>query len=464
MAKKTLRKLLLSLSVTVVLTCSWSGSVFADGDQVEALEARVAELEALVYKLLQNQEATNEALEAVAVESVVMDAAEVAAEAKVLAMMEEHQQTEAEKVHKHSYKFGGYVKTDVIYSDYSSGSVAAASVGRDFYIPFTVPTGPADATGESYLDFHAKESRINFKSTHLLDNGSKLGTFIEMDFLTSGQGNELVSNSYSPRLRHAFITYDKWLFGQTWMTFFNVGALPENLDFVGPTESTIFGRQPMIRYTSGGLQLAVENPETRITAYQGTGSITADDNTLPDAVARYNFKGDWGAFTIAGILRQMRYDNNASDVDDLIKDTTTGYGVSVSGKFKVGAKDDFRFMASAGGGMGRYFGILLSNGAVLDEDGNLHVIDSAGMFGSFRHFWNDKWRSNLTLGYSKVDNDTDLTGMGATKKASSVHVNLIYNPLPKLDFGIEFMMADRELENGNDGDLKRLQFSAKYGF
>lgn len=114
--------------------------------------------------------------------------------------------------------------------------------------------------------------------------------------------------------------------------------------------------------------------------------------------------------------------------------------------------------------MGRYFGILLSNGAVLDEDGKLHVIDSAGAFGSFRHFWNDKWRSNLTLGYSKVDNDTDLTGMKATKKASSVHVNLIYNPLPKLDFGIEFMMADRELENGDDGDLKRLQFSAKYGF
>jgi hypothetical protein len=464
MAQKTLRKLLLSLSVTAVLTCSWSGSVFADGDKVEALEARVAELEALVHQLLQKQDATNEALEAVAAESVVMDAVEVATEAKVIEMMEEHQQAEAEKVHKHSYKFGGYVKADVLYSDYSSGSVAAGNVGRDFYIPFTVPTGPEDASGESYLDFHAKESRINFKSTHLLDNGSKLGTFIEMDFLLSGQGNELVSNSYSPRLRHAFITYDKWLFGQTWMTFFNVGALPENLDFVGPTESTIFGRQPMIRYTSGGLQLAVENPETRVTTYGGGGSITADDNTLPDAVARYNWKGDWGAFTVAGILRQMRIDNNASDIDDLIKDTTTGYGVSVSGKFKVGAKDDFRWMASAGGGMGRYFGILLSNGAVLDEDGKLHVIDSAGAFGSFRHFWNDKWRSNLTLGYSKVDNDTELTGMKATKKASSVHVNLIYNPLPKLDFGIEFMMADRELENGDDGDLKRLQFSAKYGF
>jgi hypothetical protein len=51
-----------------------------------------------------------------------------------------------------------------------------------------------------------------------------------------------------------------------------------------------------------------------------------------------------------------------------------------------------------------------------------------------------------------------------TKNAKSVHVNLIYNPLPKLDFGIEFMYADREVESGVDGDLTRIQFSAKYAY
>ena len=64
MAQKSVKKLLLSLSIATALGCSWSGSVFADGDKVEALEARVAELEALVHQLLQKQEATNEALEA----------------------------------------------------------------------------------------------------------------------------------------------------------------------------------------------------------------------------------------------------------------------------------------------------------------------------------------------------------------------------------------------------------------
>jgi len=440
------------------LTCSWSGTVFADGDRISELETRIAELEALVHQLLENQQVEEEVLEAVAIESIAAEAAGAAAEAKVIAMMDEHKAVEAEKTHKHSYKFGGYVKADIIYSDYGGGPVPAGQAGRDFYIPGFVPVGDS---GESYLDFHVKESRINFKSNHVLDNGAKLGTFIEMDFLLSGHGDERISNSYNPRLRHAFLTYDKWLFGQTWMTFFNVGALPENLDFVGPAESTLFGRQVMIRYTNGPFQFAIENPETTITPYEGGGRIVADDSRIPDFVLRYNLSGDWGGFTAAGILRpDMRYENSDSGIND----STTGYGISLSGKFKIGEKDDFRWMASAGGGLGRYLGLNLANGAVLDADGNLDVIDSAGIFGSYRHFWNNKWRSNLTLGYTKVDNDTALTGMGVTKKAQSVHVNLIYNPVPKLDFGIEFMYADREVESGADGDLTRIQFSAKYGF
>jgi hypothetical protein len=451
MAQHKTRKLLLSLSVAAALGCS-AGNAFADGDRVEALETRIAELEALVQQLLNRPPPKTGPSEA------EVDAmAEAAAEEKVNAMLAEHKAVDAEKEHKHKYKFGGYVKTDVIYSDFGGGSVSGGSAGRDFYIPGTIPVGDS---GETYLDVHAKESRINFRSEHNLDNGAKMTTFIEMDFLLSGQGNERVSNSFSPRLRHAFLTYNKWLFGQTWMTFFNVGALPENLDFVGPAESTIFGRQAMIRYTDGPWQFAAENPETTITPFGGGGRIVANDSRIPDFVGRYNLNRDWGNFTVAAIYRELRYENSASGIDD----SETGYGISLSGKFKIGDRDDFRWMASTGKGLGRYMGLNTANGAVLDADGNLEAIDSYGIFGSYRHFWNDKWRSNLTLGYLKVDNDVELTGTGVTKKAQSAHVNLIYSPVPKMDFGFEFMYADREVESGADGDLTRLQFSAKYAF
>lgn len=450
MALQSMKKLVLSLSIAAALAAS-SGSAFADGSQVEELEARVAELEALVQQLL------NQPAPAPAVTPAEMDArAEAIAEEKVNTMLAEHKAVEAEKEHKHSYKFGGYIKTDLIYSDYGDGSSSGA--GRDFYIPGTIPVG--NGGGESYLDLHAKESRINFKTNHILDNGAKLGAFIEMDFLLSGQGDERVSNSFAPRLRHAFLTYNNWLFGQTWMTFFNVGALPENLDFVGPAESTIFGRQTMIRYTNGGWQFAIENPETTITPYEGGGRIVADDSRMPDLVGRYNMSGDWGNFTVAALARELRYENAAAG----IKDTTSSYGVSLSGKFNVFGGDDFRWMASMGKGLGRYFGLNLANGAVLDANNNLEAIDSWGVFGSYRHLWSSQWRSNFTLGYASVDNDVALTGSGVTSEASSVHVNLIYSPQPKLDFGFEVMYANREVESGTDGDLTRFQFSAKYAY
>jgi hypothetical protein len=457
MAQKSLRKTLLSLSIAAVIGMSGSGSAFADGDSVEALEARIAELEALVHQLMQNQKAPAPAtVDTAAVEAKAVEAAE----AKVSEMMAEHTTPVAEVSHKHSYKFGGYIKMDALYSDYSSGSSSGA--GRDLYIPATIPVGPGSASGESYLDFQAKESRINFRSDHVLDNGAKLGTFFEMDFMLSGQGDERISNSYAPRVRHAFFTYNKWLFGQTWMTFFNVGALPENLDFVGPAESTIFGRQAQIRYTNGPWQIAFENPETTVTPYGGGGRIVADDNKVPDTVLRYNLKGDWGSFSAAGMVRQLRYEGPSGGMD--INDSTTSFALSLSGKFVFGNKDDFRWMATWGDGIGRYIGLNTSNGAVIDENGNLKSIEQIGVFGSYRHLWNDKWRSNFTYGYLSIDNDTALTGTGATKDASSIHVNVIYSPQPKLDFGLEFLYADREIESGYDGSMSRFIFSAKYAF
>ena len=455
MAQKSLRKTLLSLSVATVLGASWSGSAFADGDS-DALEARIAELEALVHQLLQNQKAPAATVDTAAIEAKAQEAAE----ARVTAMLSQHETGEAESVHKHSYKFGGYIKLDTMYSDYSAGSYSGA--GREFYIPGTIPVGPKGASGESYTDFQAKESRINFRSDHILDNGAKLGTFFEFDFMLSGQGDERISNSYAPRVRHAFFTYNKWLFGQTWMTFFNVGALPENLDFVGPAESTIFGRQAMIRYTNGNWQLAFENPETTVTPYGGGGRIVADDSKVPDVVLRYNMKGDWGSFAAAGMVRQLRYDGPSGGMD--INDSATSYSLSLSGKFDFSNKDDFRWMASWGKGLGRYIGLNTSNGAVIDADGNLDAIEQMGIFGSYRHLWNDQWRSNFTVGYLAIDNDTSLTGMSATKNATSYHANVIYSPQPKLDFGFEFMYADREIESGLDGDMTRFIFSAKYAF
>lgn len=458
MTPGTTKKALFTLAVVMTLSCAWPISAQADDEQIAALEARVAELEALVQQLLQDQHpaaVTDAKIETLVVEEVEAKVERVA-EAKAHAILEEYMEATAVEEHRHSYQFGGYIKADLIFSDYDSGSYEGA--GRDWYIGGVTPVG--DGPGESYLDFHAKESRINFRSTHNLDNGVKLGTFLEMDFQLPSQGDERISNSYNPRLRHAFVTYNNWLVGQTWMTFYNVGAIPENIDFVGPTESTIFGRQAQIRYTQGPWQFALENPETTITPYGGGSRIVADDNLVPDAALRYNLTGDWGQFTAAALYRQLSYDDATAGIDD----STSSFGISLSGKIISDNGDDFRWMASTGSGLGRYLGLNIANGAVLDDNGRLHAIDSTGIYASYRHLWSDKWRSNLTYSWATIDNDTDLTGMDVTKTAQSYHLNLIYSPQPKLDFGAEVLWGSREMENGADGALTRLQFMAKYAY
>lgn len=354
-------------------------------------------------------------------------------------------------------QYGGYIKLDMISSDYSDGDLGAASLGRDIYVPGTIPVGGIDESRDT--DFHAKESRFFMKTSSMLD-GHKLRTHIELDFLTGIDGNERVTNSYKPRIRHMYFTYKRWLFGQTWSTFQNVSALPENLDFVGPAESTVFERQAMIRYSAGNFQIALENPETTVTPNGGGGRIVTDDGALPDLILRYNIQQDWGSMVIAGLLRRLDYENNATNIDD----DTDALSISWSGKINVGEKDDFRFMISTGSGMGRYMGLNLVNGAVIESDGDLDAIDSTAAFVSYRHFWDNHWRSNITYSIFSADNDTTDTGLGVTESSESFHVNLLYSPVPRITFGGEIMWAEREIESGQEGDLNRLQLSAKYVF
>ncbi|MCJ7557519.1 MAG: porin [Gammaproteobacteria bacterium] len=363
-----------------------------------------------------------------------------------------------------TYAFGGYVKFDAMFSDYSDGVPPSTDLGRQFYVVNNIPVGDGSDSGDLAADFQARESRLFFKADTVTEGGDKIGAYVEMDFLTHGDGNELVSNSYSPRLRHAFLKYNGWLFGQTWSTFQDVAALPENLDFVGPSESTTFVRQGQVRYTTGNLEFAAENPETFYSLEGGAIRQSSGTDTIPDLVARYTFKlSNGGYIKAAGMYRQLDVHNALMDVNE------TALAVSVSGKFMFG-KNDLRFMATAGSGVGRYLGVAAGVDAVATLDTStteggynaLKAVDEMGAFVSYRHLWSDQWRSNFTYGFLAIDNPTEAPN--STKDASSIHVNLIYSPAPKLDIGAEIMVAERTMENGVDGDMTRLLISAKYAF
>lgn len=362
------------------------------------------------------------------------------------------------------YQFGGFIKFDAIFSQYSD-TQRAGNVGDDFLVPSTIATGDGSAEGDMVFDAHARHSRINFKTTTDTDAGSVV-SFIEMDF--NAGNDERLTNQSSNGLRHAFLAWNKpdgssITAGQTWSTFFNVGALPEAVDFVGPTSGAIFVRQPQVRYTmpmaGGKLMLAAENPSSgfnddRVGATVNSNNV--DDNTMPDFIGRYDGKAGDFSYSAAAMLRQIAYNDGAQDESEM------GYAVSLSGKYAMSNGDDVKFMLSSGA-LGRYIALNAFRDGGIEADGSIDLNNVTGGFIAYKHMWSTKMRSTISYAFAEADNSDAIT-TDITKSVDNMYVNLMYSPTQKLTFGGEYILANRETESGADGDLSRIQFTSKLSF
>ena len=357
---------------------------------------------------------------------------------------------------------GGYLKLDAIATQTSGGQIAggsaavASNIGREFYVPSLTPTGSSDESAN--VDMHARQTRLFAKTVTGLDNGKQVKGYFEIDFMSTPVGDERITNGYAPELRHASFTYDKLTFGQTWSTYMDTAVLPDSLDFIGNTDGAVFVRQGQVRLSSGNFQFAIENPQTTLTPSPNGARVISDDNALPDVVARYNHAASWGSLSGMLLLRELSYESATAGVND----STYGYGLGVNAKVNLPGGDDLRLTVNHGEGLGRYVALNASNDAVVTASGNLEAIGLTAWAAAYRHNWTPKWRSSLILSQLLVDNDTVATGGAAIRHSQSVSANLIKQVADKLSLGVEVRHANLELESGADGDLNRLQFSARY--
>jgi hypothetical protein len=453
--------------VAITLTAAMVGMPAAAWSQTakeQELEARVAELEKLVQQLAAEKKAAP---------------APAAAPAKPAAAPVQATSITPNAAPGTTFLLTGFVKLDANFTDTSDGELGDSASGRDFYVPGQTPVGGLDEGTD--LNAHVKQSRVNFGTDTILEGGDKLSTRFEIDFFGSSLGTQNVSNTYAPVLRHAYVQWRSWLIGQTWSNFMDPATLPEAADFIGTTDGTTFVRQPQVRWTKGGFSLSAENRETSITPYTaGTTppaaaagrQFNSDDGWMPDLTARYAWKGSWGHVAVAGLVRELVHEAtsipnpNNTGVNAIIDDSTWSGALSLSGKYMIG-KDDIRWMALYGN-LGRYVALNFANDAILDSNGNLESIDGYAGFVAYRHLWTEKLRSTFTYALQSYDNDASLSATSnpysPNKESWSWTANVFYSPIPKLDLGAEFRQGYRELENGTDGDLYRLQFTTKYSF
>jgi len=447
MPTRNLARPALRAIVTATLAAAALGlpaGALAQTAKEQELEKRVAELEKMVQELV--------------AEKKTAAAAPAAAPAKPAGAPIQASSITPNAAPGTTFQVTGFVKLDANFTNTGDGELADSSIGRDFYVPSTIPIGGNDEGTD--LNTHVKQSRFNFGTDTVLEGGGKVSTRFEIDFFGRADGDQRISNGYSPVLRHAYVTWGSWLVGQTWSNFMDVATLPEAADFIGTTDGTTFVRQPQVRWTKGGFSMSAENRETTILPYSALGvagtRIVSDDGMMPDLTARYAWKGAWGHVALAGLLRELEHETDTFD------DSTWAGSLSLSGKFNIG-KDDIRWMALYGN-LGRYVGLNFATDALLDANGNIDSLDGYAGFVAYRHMWTPKLRSTVSYALQEYDYDAILSSSIANKSSSSWTVNLFYSPLPKLDIGAEYRNATAERENGDEGDLDRIQLTTKYSF
>lgn len=363
-----------------------------------------------------------------------------------------------------TFSWGGYVKLDGIYSSNTRGRPSDVA---DYLLAPGLIAAPTSENNAAF-NFTARESRVWFKTATETDLG-KLNTHVEIDFLgfDANLGSELTTTSSSPRLRHAYGVWNGLLVGQTWTTWMDLDALPETNDFGSPA-GRVFARQAQARYTlplaaiAGQLQVAIENPEASLTDPAGAQVVPTDD-LMPDTVVKISTAGRWGHVAAAGIVRMLRSDGALAGADTA-KDTQLGFGGRVSGKLMVGARHNLRFDGTAGRGIGRYVALNGIRDGEIDAQGDIRPINVLATILAGQVWLTDTVRINLAGSMSQALNNADaLTGL-VNERMLSAHSNVMWNPIPRVRLGIEYIFASRELEGGTTGKLHRGQASAQYLF
>ncbi len=443
-------------------------------DRTAELEARLKTLEAAVAERRAALAAARAAPSGVASTTAAANGgganavqAATPASAEQLAALETRlaaeEKREGFRVGRTTFRAGGFLKMWAAWSAYADGALAAGALGRDFYLPQQIPVGGARSTS---FGAHAKQTRL-WLSGSAPAGGSPITGYVEVDFQTAPgtQGTARTTNGYNLAVRRATVSWRGLTAGQDWSTFQNVAALPETTDFIGPTEGTVFVRQPLVRWTQklGGsgasLALAAENP---VTSSITTGSVAlkeSDDARFPDLVARLSAKAGPAELSLAGLAHDV------SANDGTQKDSAFAWGLSLAGRVPFGpsGRHDLRVMLTGGEGIGHYVGLNFAPDGVF-AGGRVHPVGLVAGFAALKIGWSPMLRSTLMGSFQQVDYPGIALPGTANKAAWSVAGNLFATPLPRFDVGVELRHGERELLSGARGAVDRVEFTTKYSF
>src|SRR5262249_7053557 len=185
---------------------------------------------------------------------------------------------------------------------------------------------------------------------------------------------------------------------------------------------------------------------------------------LPDLSAHYRRAADWGHVQLAGIVREIKWDDLSGGPLDL-SGKATGWGVNLSSNLKVAKKHVARLSVVYGHGVQNYMNDAPVDVGIQNNPGNLRtpVTDKALPILGVAAFIDLNWPSKFTstAGYSYVDIDnSDGQSANAFKRGHYALANLLYYPTSSVFLGPEIQYGKREnFKDGFTSNDFRIQFS-----
>ncbi|UIP25880.1 DcaP family trimeric outer membrane transporter [Acinetobacter towneri] len=293
----------------------------------------------------------------------------------------------------------------------------------------------------------AKVTRLGLDfNTPVGDN--KVGGKVEVDF---------ASGSENLRIRHAYLTLNNWLFGQTTSNFLSNHA-PEMIDFA----TNIGGgttRVPQVRYN---YKLA---PATELFVSAEEGNSTGDSLTyrVPNLTAKVTQGFAEGKGLASARALVEHYKSEAAN------DDKTGWGAALGTNYQVAEPLKVSADVSYVKGNSNYlYGTNNDQAYVVDTNKNIEQNEVIGVQVGATYQFSPQLRSTLAYGALFADDGTDFARAankpGANEKVQQAWINFIYSPVKPVDLGIEYINGERETFAGEKFSDDRVGFMARYSF
>jgi len=434
---KFLAKTTLSLSILMLATSGYAAMTLEE--QVVHLQQQVQELQ----NLMQQQKQTSE---------------KISAELPILKEKSVLKTDLKQLVTKGGAEFElyGNVRADASYQ-FKGPSTMYNYISA---VPLEGTVNEGNNSDKFQSTLNATRFGFNFKTPKIGEHS--IGGKVEMDFF-GGAGRDTF------RIRHAYLTYDQWLVGQTWSNFNAVEYFPETVDASLSVGGSLT-RVPQVKYSypvdkNMSLAFSLEDSKAETVTTSGTQNFTTDANAklkFPSAVGRLNYKFENGS-ALSGRLFLTQKATNHEGNDDFL-----AWGAALGGKYQVAENTLLRFDYNHIKGDTK--NVLWSNYAyVFDVNGEMKPNEFDVVTLGLTQKITPKIRSTLGLGYMRANTDNhfaDLVRNDLTqnKELKEGWINMFYNPVKPINLGIEYMYGERKTFTDKKGIDNRVNFTAIYDF